>query len=136
MLTAVNTSVNDCRLFYSSRNVDIRITLLPLCGYLTMHASRADHKVDVLTFSCYAQYLKLSRFLFALVVSRNIFYSLQVSHDRNPIVHFRVLVQVVTWPSTFHNLHHAGRVMNHPRTSPGSAQSSRRICSSPCPSLG
>jgi len=64
-----------------------------------MHASRADHKIDVLTFSCHVQYLKLSRFLFALVVSRNIFYSLQVLHDRNLIVNFRVLVQVVTWPS-------------------------------------
>jgi len=68
-----------------------------------MHASCADHKVDVLKFSCHAQYLKLSRFLFALVASRNIFYSVQVSHDRNLIVNFCDLVQVVTWPSTFHN---------------------------------
>lgn len=61
-----------------------------------MHASRADHKVDVSTFSCHAQYLKLSRFLFAIVLSRNIFYSLQVSHDCNLIFNFRILVQIVT----------------------------------------
>ena len=61
-----------------------------------MHASRADHKIDVLTFSCHAQYLELSRFLFAIVVSRNILYFLQVSYDRNLIFNFRILVQIVT----------------------------------------
>ena len=61
-----------------------------------MHASRADHKIDVLTFSCHTQYLELSRFVFAIVVSRNTFCSLQVSHDRNLIFNFRILFQVAT----------------------------------------